>query len=78
MADHPVPRLIRVRQSTELGDHRLDDGAPSSVVEAPQRRIQPLIDLADQCLYYAKRNGRNQSVTVSQMQGGRKLHAVEG
>ncbi len=39
---------------------------------------QALIDLADQCLYHAKRNGRNQSVTVAQMQGGRKLHAVEG
>ncbi|XXF81346.1 diguanylate cyclase [Myxococcaceae bacterium GXIMD 01537] len=40
---------------------------------------QQLIDLADQCLYHAKRNGRNQSVTVAQMQaGGRKLQAVEG
>lgn len=29
---------------------------------------QVLIDLADQCLYHAKRNGRNQSVTVSQIQ----------
>jgi two-component system cell cycle response regulator len=38
---------------------------------------QPLIDLADQCLYHAKRNGRNQSVTVAQMQGGKKLHVVE-
>jgi two-component system cell cycle response regulator len=40
---------------------------------------QQLIDLADQCLYFAKRNGRNQSVTVAQMQAGnRKLQAVEG
>ena len=37
---------------------------------------QPLIDLSDQCLYFAKRHGRNQSVTVAQMQKGR-LHAVE-
>jgi two-component system cell cycle response regulator len=37
---------------------------------------QALIDLADQCLYFAKRNGRNQSVTVAQMQGGRKAQAA--
>ena len=30
---------------------------------------QTLIDLADQCLYFAKRHGRNQSVTVAQLQG---------
>ncbi|MFL5318020.1 MAG: diguanylate cyclase [Myxococcaceae bacterium] len=34
---------------------------------------QTLIDLADQCLYHAKRHGRNQSVTVAQMQGGKRL-----
>ena len=39
---------------------------------------QGLFDLADQCLYFAKRNGRNQSVTVAQMQAGRRLHVVEG
>ncbi|SES90240.1 sensor domain-containing diguanylate cyclase [Stigmatella erecta] len=38
---------------------------------------QHLIDLSDQCLYHAKRNGRNQSVTVAQMQGGRKLQVAE-
>lgn len=38
---------------------------------------QGLIDLSDQCLYHAKRHGRNQTVTVDQMQGGRKLQAVE-
>jgi diguanylate cyclase (GGDEF)-like protein len=38
---------------------------------------QQLIDLADQCLYFAKRHGRNQSVTVDKMQGGRKLQPVE-
>ncbi|NMO20500.1 diguanylate cyclase [Pyxidicoccus fallax] len=37
---------------------------------------QQLIDLADQCLYHSKRNGRNQSVTVEKMQGGRKLQAA--
>ncbi|MDY7231477.1 sensor domain-containing diguanylate cyclase [Hyalangium rubrum] len=38
---------------------------------------QQLIDLADQCLYHAKRNGRNQSVTVAQMQGGKRLQVAE-
>lgn len=39
---------------------------------------QGLIDLSDQCLYHAKRHGRNQSVTVAQMQGGaRKVHAAD-
>ncbi|MDR0965087.1 MAG: sensor domain-containing diguanylate cyclase [Myxococcales bacterium] len=33
---------------------------------------QELIDLADQCLYFAKQHGRNQSVTVAQMQRGRE------
>ncbi len=36
---------------------------------------QALVDLSDQCLYFAKRHGRNQSVTVAQMQQGRKLQA---
>ena len=36
-----------------------------------------LIDLADQCLYFAKRHGRNQTVTVGQMQAN-KPRAVEG
>ncbi len=36
---------------------------------------QALVDLSDQCLYFAKRHGRNQSVTVTQMQQGRKQQA---
>ncbi|MGQ0504336.1 MAG: sensor domain-containing diguanylate cyclase, partial [Myxococcaceae bacterium] len=36
---------------------------------------QAMIDLSDQCLYYAKRHGRNQSVTVQQMQQGKRLGA---
>ena len=33
---------------------------------------QSMVDLADQCLYFAKRHGRNQSVTVAQMQAGKR------
>ena len=45
---------------------------PESAMEKQQ-----LIDLADQCLYFAKRHGRNQAITVEKMQGGgRKLDAV--
>jgi diguanylate cyclase (GGDEF)-like protein len=40
---------------------------------------QPLVDLVDQCLYFAKRNGRNRSITVEQMQGRRpELRARTG
>jgi two-component system cell cycle response regulator len=45
---------------------------PDTSVEKHQ-----LIDLADQCLYFAKRHGRNQSVTVAQMQA-QKPRAAEG
>ncbi len=36
---------------------------------------QGLIDLADQCLYFAKRHGRNQSVAAAQLQAGHKRAA---
>ncbi|MBX7100941.1 MAG: sensor domain-containing diguanylate cyclase [Myxococcaceae bacterium] len=42
--------------------------------EASQEK-QALVDLADQCLYFAKRHGRNQSVTVAQLQPGRRQTA---
>ncbi len=37
---------------------------------------QVLIDLADQCLYFAKRHGRNQSVTVATMQANGRREAA--
>ena len=38
---------------------------------------QGLVDLADQCLYFAKRHGRNQAVTVDKLQAGNgALHAA--
>lgn len=40
-------------------------------------RKQDLIDLSDQCLYFAKEHGRNQSVTVEEMQAGAGRPKVE-
>ncbi|ATB33536.1 sensor domain-containing diguanylate cyclase [Melittangium boletus] len=50
------------------------------IATAPDHGVDKLVlvEQADQCLYYAKRHGRNQSVTVAEAQGGRKLQAVEG
>jgi two-component system, cell cycle response regulator len=64
--------------STELGPLKVTLSLGIATCPDNGTEKQGLIDLADQCLYHAKRNGRNQSVTVAQMQGGRKLHAVEG
>jgi two-component system cell cycle response regulator len=63
---------------TEMGPLRVTMSLGIATCPDNSTEKQALIDLADQCLYYAKRNGRNQTVTVAQMQGGRKLHAVEG
>ncbi|MBF5040822.1 diguanylate cyclase [Aggregicoccus sp. 17bor-14] len=64
--------------ATEIGPLKITLSLGIATCPDSGTEKQALIDLADQCLYHAKRNGRNQSVTVAQMQGGRKLHAVEG
>ncbi|HSP78074.1 MAG TPA: sensor domain-containing diguanylate cyclase, partial [Myxococcaceae bacterium] len=48
------------------------------IATAPDHGLEKLVlvELADQCLYYAKQHGRNQSVTVGELQSGRKLKAV--
>ncbi len=63
---------------TEMGPLKvtMSLGIATSPDDAAEK--QPLIDLADQCLYHAKRNGRNQSVTVAQMKGGARLKTAEG
>jgi diguanylate cyclase (GGDEF)-like protein len=38
---------------------------------------QSVVDLADQCLYHAKRHGRNQTVTASQLKGGTQLKLLD-
>ncbi|NTX06756.1 MULTISPECIES: diguanylate cyclase [unclassified Myxococcus] len=62
---------------TEMGPLRITMSLGIATFPDHGMEKQQLIDLADQCLYHSKRNGRNQSVTVAQMQGGRKLQAVE-
>ena len=47
-----------LKVTLSLGISTFPDSAPEK---------QPLIDLADQCLYFAKRHGRNQSVCVAQL-----------
>jgi diguanylate cyclase (GGDEF)-like protein len=64
---------------TEMGPLKITMSLGIATFPESATEKQQLIDLADQCLYFAKRNGRNQSVTVAQMQAGnRKLQAVEG
>ncbi len=62
---------------TEMGPLKVTLSLGISSFPDHGQEKQALIDLADQCLYFAKRHGRNQSVTVAQMQSGRKLQAVE-
>ncbi|RKG95434.1 sensor domain-containing diguanylate cyclase [Corallococcus sp. CA053C] len=61
---------------TEMGPLRITMSLGISTFPDNGQEKQQLIDLSDQCLYHSKRNGRNQAVTVAQMQGGRKLQAV--
>ncbi|RYZ36290.1 MAG: GGDEF domain-containing protein, partial [Myxococcaceae bacterium] len=61
---------------TEMGPLRITMSLGIATYPDNAQEKQQLIDLSDQCLYHSKRNGRNQAVTVAQMQGGRKLQAV--
>lgn len=62
---------------TEMGPLKVTLSLGIATFPDSHTEKQGLIDLSDQCLYHAKRHGRNQSVTVAQMQGGRRMHAVE-
>jgi diguanylate cyclase (GGDEF)-like protein len=62
---------------TELGPLKITMSLGIATCPDHGTEKQALVDLADQCLYFAKRNGRNQSVTVQQMQlGHRRLQAA--
>ena len=66
----------RVRKEIEAATFETDQGPLKvtlslGIATYPDSadKKQALIDLADQCLYFAKEHGRNQSVTVAQMRG---------
>jgi two-component system cell cycle response regulator len=62
---------------TEMGPLKITLSLGIATTPEDAVHKQALVDLADQCLYHAKRNGRNQSVTVAQMKGGARLKAVQ-
>ncbi len=61
---------------TEMGPLKVTLSLGVATVPDHGSEKQVIVDQADQCLYHAKRHGRNQSVTVAEMQGGRKLRAA--
>lgn len=61
---------------TEVGPLRVTLSLGIATCPEHSTEKQGLIDLSDQCLYHAKRHGRNQVITVAQMQGTRRLASV--
>lgn len=71
---HAIAERIREavmaeRFHTELGPIQVTLSLGLATFPDNAAEKQPLIDLADQCLYQAKRRGRNQTVTAAQAQG---------
>jgi len=62
---------------TEMGPLKITMSLGIATCADDSTEKQVLIDLADQCLYFAKRNGRNQSVTVAQMQAGNRAARLQ-
>ncbi|MBX5482054.1 MAG: diguanylate cyclase [Myxococcaceae bacterium] len=58
---------------TEMGPLKVTLSLGIATAPDDSMEKQALIDLADQCLYFAKRHGRNQSVTVAQLRGGARV-----
>jgi diguanylate cyclase (GGDEF)-like protein len=82
-AAHQIAERIRERImkevfQTEQGPLKVTLSLGVATFPDTSTEKQQLIDLADQCLYFAKRHGRNQSVTVAQMQAGTRGRVAEG
>lgn len=76
IAERIRERIMKEVFQTEQGPLKVTMSLGIATFPEVSMEKQVLIDQADQCLYYAKRHGRNQSVTVAQMQG--KARAAEG
>ena len=77
IAERIRERLLKEVFQTEQGPLKVTISLGVATFPDVGAEKHQLIDLADQCLYFAKRHGRNQSVTVQQMQAA-KPRAVEG
>lgn len=77
IAERIRERVMAEVFQTEQGPLKVTMSLGVSTCPESSTEKQALIDLADQCLYHAKRHGRNQTVTVAQMQGA-PLKAVAG
>jgi diguanylate cyclase (GGDEF)-like protein len=61
---------------TEMGPLKVTISLGVAACPEDGTEKQALIDLADQCLYHAKRSGRNRTVTVAEMRAGPRLKAA--
>jgi diguanylate cyclase (GGDEF)-like protein len=78
VAERIRERLMKEVFQTEQGPLKVTMSIGVATFPECATEKQAIIDLADQCLYFAKRNGRNQSVTVAQLLAGRPRAAGEG
>ncbi len=69
IAERIRERVMKELFQTEQGPLKITLSLGVATFPEHSEGKQGLFDLADQCLYFAKRHGRNQSVTVAQLQG---------
>jgi two-component system, cell cycle response regulator len=67
IAERIRERLMKEVFQTEQGPLKVTLSLGIATCPDSSKEKHQLIELADQCLYFCKRNGRNQSVTVQQM-----------